>query len=144
MNEHLKEIDRLVRINRNNKYRAIALVVSALVFSFVLLGCGIYKYGPDEYKVKKVTESDVIENTVLTSCHPTKVTESLPVTVSEESYSPVIWIQTVCVLAFVSFSLWGAFTVLLKVLKSEYDVNMKILEVLKDVYKEEEMKKIKS
>ena len=76
--------------------------MSALVFSFVLLGCGIYKYSPDEYKVKKVTESDVIENTVLTSCHPTKVTESLPITVSEESYSPVIWIQTVCVLAFVS------------------------------------------
>ena len=93
MNEHLKEIDRLVRINRNNKYRAIALVVSALVFSFVLLGCGIYKYSPDEYKVKKVTESDVIESTVLTPCQSTKVTESLPASVLQQHDDVIVIID---------------------------------------------------
>ena len=38
-----------------------------------------------------------------------------------------------------SLSLWGSFTVLLKVLKSENEINSKILDVQKDIYKEQQM-----
>lgn len=44
-----------------------------------------------------------------------------------------------CILVFIAFSLWGAFTILLKVLKFENDMKSKILDVQKEIYKEEQM-----
>lgn len=44
-----------------------------------------------------------------------------------------------CILVFIAFSLWGAFTILFRALKFENDMKSKILDVQKEIYKEEQM-----
>lgn len=43
------------------------------------------------------------------------------------------------ILVFIALSLWGAFMMLFKVLKFEHDMKSKILDVQKEIYKEEQM-----
>ena len=47
-----------------------------------------------------------------------------------------------CVLVFIVFSLFSAFTCLIKVLKSEAEMNAKILDAQLYLYKEEKMREI--
>lgn len=131
MSEYLSEIKNVIKINKHNKLRAFTIVVVTLVLSFVLVGYGIYKYPPSKCKTKYYTE--------LTTYESNNVVKSLPVRVFEESYNHVVWFLTLCILACVVTFLWGAFTVLFKVLKSEHEMNSKLLDVQNNIYKETQM-----
>lgn len=136
MKEHIEKIEQIIKINRHNKFRTFSLVIVVLVFSFVLLLLGICNYTPGMNLDTKTTELVPYERTVATSEKSVIAKQSVPMKVTEKYQSTVLCLLFICVLTFISLSVWGAFTILFKVLKNETDLNMKILDVHKDLYKE--------
>lgn len=135
MKEHIEKIEQIIKINRHNKFRTFSLVIVVLVFSFVLLLLGICNY-PSINLDTKTTELVPYERTVATLEKSVIAKQSVPMKVTEKYQSTVLCLLFICVLTFISLSVWGAFTILFKVLKNETDLNMKILDVHKDLYKE--------
>lgn len=136
---------------KTNKWIAVAGVCIALVFSCAMI-CGAVFYCCNSEK-PILTKKTVVKE--LKNMQPEVDKQSAPdttrdiapckvgcrpVVVSEECYDNIA-VVLLCagILAFVILSLWGAFTILLNVIKYENEFNAKILDVQKDLYKEMQM-----
>lgn len=129
-----------------NKNLALVGVLFALLLSCGLICLELCKYNPQETIVAKtiVTEEQNGKPVSDTACcmlshkvgsTPAKVTE----TDYDNSANIILYIS---ILAFMILSLWGAFAILLKALKSEHEINSKILDTKLGIYKEEDMWKL--
>ena len=144
----INEIKELKRTNLINKIGAVILVVAVLSLSFILIFKGIDIYKDAALKQTSKTENVLLHHSAKSHKtdsatprhhHPAKNT---PIKVNEEistySYAPGILMCT-GIIAFVALSLCGAFTMLSKVLTSENELNSRIFDLHKDIYKEREM-----
>lgn len=142
-NESKSKNKDLVKINNLNKLVSIVLVFGALFLSFKAIiysmdGTPMIKSKSETEYVQDMSNSQEAETIAYESSNKTK---REPIKVTEEVYSiNILWYINIIV--FVSFSLWGAFTVLLKALKFENEMNSKLMDVQKDIYKETEMWKL--
>lgn len=129
-----------------NKNLALVGVLFALLLSCGLICLGVCKYNPQEPIVAKtiVTEEQNSKPISDTACSmlshkvgstPAKVTE----TDYDNSANIILYIS---ILSFMILSLWGAFAILLKALKSEHEINSKILDAKLYLYKELTMKEV--
>lgn len=117
-------------------------VFFALLLSCVIIVAGVYKYNPDkriiDTTITKELKDKPSNDTVC--CMQVHKAESTPTVITETKYYNTNGILLYAsILVFIILSLWGTFTVLLKVLKSENEISSKILDVQKDIYKETQM-----
>ena len=144
----LKELEKLIKSNRVNKRWALGVVLGAVLLSFVLVWVCLCKY--DSYK--PTLQQEVITNCLsgtqqaagqpceMANCKMMKSANRPPMSVTKKSYNNTVGVLLCCgIIVFVAVSLWGAFTMLFKVLKSERDVNAEMLSVYKYIYKEMQM-----
>lgn len=132
-------ITELVRFNKYNKYFALLLVGAALILSLELIkGMEIQRNAESEYIRYKCSTQ---ETNSATSEHSTTIErEPIKTIESTATYSNTqLILSYICILVFVSLSLWGTFTILLKALKFENNLYIKIFDLKKDIYKEAEM-----
>lgn len=129
-----------------NKNLALIGVFFALLLSCGLIRFGLCKYNPEEPMVTKTIETKELGDKPAydtACCMLSHKVVKTPVETTETDYD-----NTACVLLYVSImifmflSLWGAFAFLLKALKSEHEINSKILVVGLDIYKEVETRKL--
>lgn len=146
---NLTSLEEIKGLNYNeiNKASALKLVVFAVCVSFALLGVGLWVYCksiPSEPSLKKQTESICnASKNVETNCCRVQKEEPSPSCVIEYRYDNTSRLLLYgSILVFISLSLWGTFTILLKVLKSEHEINSKILDVELKIYNEQQMWKI--
>lgn len=137
------EIYKALKKTKCNKIFAIIGVLLALVLSCVIIIIGLNddKSGTAKQRLDKSIEAITNTPPSDTACcawhHKTK---SIPIEITEKDYNNTDnTILYISILAFILLSLCGTFTVLLKVLKSENDINSKILDIQKDIYKEKQM-----
>lgn len=126
-----------------NKNFALFGVFIALLFSCAIIVVGFIKYNPDKPIIDKtVVTKDLNDkpSCKTTCCALSHKMESAPVEITETYYnnSANLLLYT-SILVFMFLSLWGTFTFLFKVLKSESEINFKILDVQKDIFKEQQM-----
>lgn len=143
-NESKSKNKDLVKINNLNKLVSIVLVFGALFLSFKAIsysmedGTPMIKSKSETEYVQDMSYSQEAETIAYESSNKTKME---PIKVTEEVYSiNILWYINIIV--FVSFSLCGAFTVLLKALKFENEMNSRLMDVQNDIYKETEMWKL--
>ncbi len=129
-----------------NKNLALIGVFFALLLSCGLIRLGLCKYNPEEPIVAKTIETKELGDKPAydtACCMLSHKVVKTPVETTETDYD-----NTACVLLYVSImifmilSLWGAFAFLLKALKSEHEINSKILTIGLEIYKEEQMWKL--
>jgi len=129
-----------------NKNLALIGVFFALLLSCGLIRFGLCKYNPEEPIVAKTIETKELGDKPAydtACCMLSHKVVKTPVETTETDYD-----NTACVLLYVSImifmflSLWGAFAFLLKALKSEHEINSKILTIGLEIYKEEQMWKL--
>lgn len=142
------DIKKLKKINSYNKVGALALVVFVLCISGLLIKIGIDNYNNATLKKTNKTENVILhhranfhktDSATPGDHHPVRNT---PVRVNEETftytYTPSI-LMFIAIIAFVALSLCGSFAMLSKVLTSENELNSKMFDVHRDIYKEREM-----
>ena len=126
-----------------NKYFALGGVLFVLLLSFALIVVGLCKYKSEEsIAAKTITTKDLSDKPACGAacCMLSHKVVKTPVEITETSYDNTANILLyVSVLVFMFLSLWGTFTILLKALKSENEINSKILDVKLGVYKEGQM-----
>lgn len=143
------KINELVNKNKWNKRFALIGVLLSLILS-----CGLIYHGMCIYDSK----DSVLDNTTTTKYVPIKQicakqhadtttcckvlygVESVPEVVTENNYNNATNVLLcISALIFIILALWGTFTFLVKVLKSEQEINSKLFELYKDIYKETKM-----
>lgn len=137
------------KIARNNKLIALAGVVFVLILSFILLFIVFCGYHVEKPILEKKIVTTGLDSVLLSSIKLSSDTsdyillysvDSMPVVVNEHSYDSTIGVLLyVGIWVFVVLVICGVFMVLLKVLKFENDLNLKIFDVYRDIYKETEM-----
>ena len=144
-----EKFNELVNMNKWNKRFALIGVLLSL-----LLSCGLIYHGMCIYDSK----DSVLYNTTTTKyvpinqicakqhadttacCKVLCKVESVPEVVTENNYNNATKVLLcISALIFIILALLGAFTFLVKVLKSEQEINSKLFELYKDIYKETEM-----
>lgn len=158
MDNKINELYKMVR-SRCNKWVAVVIVVFTLIFSFAIIGIGLQRnynvtsisVAPDCLNNEKCQFSDTckmasccsITTLPLDSIGSKSMAKTLTLSNGVCINVPVSNTSTVlfycCILVFIALSLWGAFTMLFKVLKYENDMKSKILDMQKDICKEELM-----
>jgi hypothetical protein len=144
--KNLEENNQLVRTNKHNKFRMIVIVVLAMLLSFGLVGWGVYKFNEYSPKNQNKTETQLtqhqccVQKTDTITSKKTCAAEYVPIKIIEEDYTnaPMV-LMYLSMLVFISISLWGSFTALFKVLKSEHEMNSILFDIQKDIYKETQM-----
>ena len=127
-----------------NKNLALVGVLFALLLSCGLICFGLCKYNPKEHIVAKTIVTEELNGKSVSDtsscCMLSHKVGSTPAKVTEKDYdNSANIILYISILAFMILSLWGAFAILLKALKSENEINSKILDVKLGVYKEGQM-----
>ena len=149
----LDEIKALQNTNNTNKSTVKKLLFYALVFSFVLVFWGICKMESATLSHESTVTKDSLymhhicgvakTNTIKADtivCYGPFVTKDQPVVTTDKVYSNISCVlMYISILVFISLALWGAFTSLFKILKYEHEMNSKLLDVQKDIYKETQM-----
>ena len=146
------KINEKLKICKRNKIGGLACVAIVLFLSFVLVNKGVNKINSEKGILEKTVVTKGLDNVQLnilkvpldTSNYilPIEV-ETVPVIATEENYNNTANVLLcVSALMFIILALWGAFTFLLKVLKSEHEINSKILDVELKIYNEQQMWKI--
>ncbi len=149
----LNEIKALQNSNNTNKSTIKKLLFYTLLFSFVLVLLGICKMEPATLSHESIvtkdslyihhicgaTKIDTIKADTIV-CYGPFVTKDLPIVTMDKVYSNISCVlMYIGILVFISLALWGAFTSLFKILKYEHEMNSKLLDVQKDIYKETQM-----
>ena len=143
------KINEKLKICKRNKIGGLACVAIVLFLSFVLVNKGINKINSEKGILEKTVVTKGLDNVQLnilkvpldTSNYilPIEV-ETVPVIATEENYNNTANVLLcVSALMFIILALWGAFTFLFKVLKSEHEIELKVLDVELEIYKEKEM-----
>lgn len=149
----LDEIKALQNTNNTNKSTVKKFLFCALLFSFVLMLLGIYNVDSTTLSHASTVTKDNLyihhicgvakPNTIKADtivCHGPFVTKDQPVVTTDKEYSNISCVlMYIGILVFISLALWGAFTSLFKILKYEHEMNSKLLDVQKDIYKETQM-----
>ena len=133
-----EDIKKLLNITMRNKKIACIGVCIALALSFTIICCLIQdKHNDGKLLKPTITTSEIQHFSTSTSdslnCKlPTKIEN-----ITEKSYNntPIILLY-VSVSLFVFLALYGSFSILVKVLKSENELNTKIFDLEKELYKE--------
>lgn len=111
----LQDIETLVNNNKSNKYGALIGVFVAMSLS-----CFLIYIGFDKYNLLKVDSPHVV--------------------VTEAMYNNIASILLYAsILVFISFTMWGTFTILLKVLRTEEELNAKLFKIQEELFKETQM-----
>ena len=149
MEEKIKE---KLKICKRNKRLGLFGVTIVLTLSFVLVNKGINKINSEKGILEKTVVTQGLDNVRLnilkvpldsSNCILPIEVETVPIIATEENYNNTANVLLcVSALMFIILALWGAFTFLLKVLKSEHEINSKVLDVELGIYKEEQMRQI--
>ena len=140
--KNLDEIKKYQKVNYLNKFVILVITLIVLYFSFNLVDRGIEiskNYSPI---IENHTVTDFMHHqcSVSKSDSATCAVMSPPTNTTQDDYSIApCMLMYIGILVVVSFSLWGLFTALFKVLKSEHEMNSKLFDVQKDIYKETQM-----
>lgn len=108
---------------RCNKRIAVGVVIAALILTFATVGYGLNSSS------KNITSVLVVSDSLNKAQYP----KSVYVTDTTDILSYC------CLLVFIVLSLCGSFTLLCKILKYEHGMKCKILDVQKEIYREELM-----
>lgn len=143
------EIENLLETNKRNKEKAQWLVCITLVISFLSLCIGLYMCNIFEPTLDNEDNTEITTNRqkATTTCVIDTTCKKKPFEVKsvQKKYTEYSYSITIAVLSygsiilFITLSLTGAFYILVKAHKSEYDANSKILDIQKDLYKEYQM-----
>lgn len=130
-----------------NKNLALVGVLFALLLSCGLICFGLCKYNPKGHIVAKTIVTEELNGKSVSDtsscCMLSHKVGSTPAKVTETDYdNSANIILYISILAFMILSLWGAFAILLKALKSEHEINSKILDAKLYLYKELTMKEV--
>lgn len=153
MGDEVKVEDKIKKLVNKNRWSNFFALLGLLLT--LLLSCALICHGGCKYESKNpilnkevITEYAPIDQ-VCVNQHPVSTTtcckiscraERVPATVTEKDYNNTVNILLcVSALIFVILALWGTFTFLLRVLKSEQEINSKVLSVELDIYKEQKM-----
>ena len=147
------KINEKLKICKRNKIGGLACVAIVLFLSFVLVNKGVNKINSEKGILEKTVVTKGLDNVQLnilevpldttSNCILPIDIETIPVVETENVYNNTISVLLyTSILLFIVLSLWGTFTVLLKVLKSEHEINSKILDVELKIYNEQQMWKI--
>ena len=145
----LDDFGTLKDINKKNKKSAIIGVLVALILSWCLIVIGVFCYPPKtpQKQIRKelVTKHNecIKQYSQIVCCRSQQKGDNVPVMITEVHYDAAPRaLFYCCVLVFMALSLWGTFAALLKVLKSENDVNIKTIDMMSRLYEECQMWKL--
>lgn len=144
------KIKKLINKNKWNKFFALLGLLLALLLSCALIYHGMRIYDSKKPAFNNITITKYVpvdqictkQHSVSTTtcCKISPIAERVPAVVTEEVYNNTVNVLLcVSALMFIIFALWGAFTFLFKVLKSEHEIELKVLDVELEIYKEKEM-----
>ncbi len=149
MEEKIKE---KLKICKRNKRLGLFGVTIVLTLSFVLVNKGINKINSEKGILEKTVVTQGLDNVRLnilkvpldsSNCILPIEVETVPIIATEENYNNTANVLLcVSALIFIILALWGAFTFLFKALKSEHEINSKVLDAQLYLYKEQKMRKI--
>lgn len=139
-NINLENFSEKIKCNKNY---ALTGVLIALLLSCATIVVGLIKYNPDKPIIDKTVVTKELNEKPFcktTCCKLLHNVESASFKITETNYdNSANLLLYASILVFMFLSLWGTFTVLLKVLKSESEINSKIIDVEKEIYKEKQM-----
>lgn len=144
------KINEKLKISKSNKIWGLVGVAIVLFLSFTLVCIGLCKFNPEKVVLEKTIVTKGLDNIQLnilrvpldttSNCILPIDIETIPVVETENVYNNTISVLLyTSILLFIVLSLWGTFTILLKVLKSEHEINSKILDVELKIYNEQQM-----
>lgn len=144
-----KKIEEKLKICKRNKRLGLFGVAIVLALSFVLVNKGTNKINSEKGILEKTIETKGLDNVQLnilkvpldtSNCILPIEVETEPVIATEENYNNTANVLLcVSALMFIILALWGAFTFLFKVLKSEHEIKLKVLDVELKIYNEQQM-----
>ncbi len=145
--------EQFTRNNKHNKWIAIAAVIVTLSLSFSLVYVGFTDNNSKSSVPCKEVTTVGLNNTAQmdykvssdTTLNATLNIQQTPIEITDKHCCRITDILPyIGIIVFVVLSLWGAFTVLLKTLKYENEMNVKIFDVHKDIYKETQFRELVS
>lgn len=138
-----------LKISLCNKIGGLVGVAVVWVLSFILVNNAIDKFNTEKGVLEKKIVTKGLDNVQLnilnvpldtSNCILPIELETIPVVETEIVYNNSISVLLhISIILFIVLVLWGAFTFLFKVLKSEHEINSKVLDVELDIYKEQKM-----